>query len=295
MADEQYLALFRRYFWESKNIIFVYSDAIEKITSARENYNAVHSIARGEADVITKTLNEMMISASLAAESQMTRDMWGWTIRLPFKKWGIFCGIEPDGSICCRTKKLPAGAEKDVIGAIAVQRVEENSPTRQTMLVPRDTQVHLIVEQYFDESEQLPARVAISGNEALLALSMPNAQWSEVENLSEKDLIAKFHAILDEGNIEEAPEIEQEAQVDPRLAKIRAQYAHLKSGTALSKGDLKCTHEAVFFYDCRCNTEQMHKVIASLPDSQQKELWAGTNHLEIECPRCGRQHTLIKK
>ncbi len=295
MADEEYLALYRRYLWENKNIIFVYTNAISKITRARENYNAVHNIARGEAPVITKTLNDMMIAASLAAESQMTREMWGWTIRLPFKKWGIFCGIEPNGSICCRTRKLSADAEKDVIGALAIQRVDDNAPVRQSMLIPRDTQVHLLVEQYFDESEQLPARVAISKDEALLALSMPNAAWSEVEKLSEADLIKKFHELLQDGNVEEVKEIEEEAKQDERLAKVRAQYAKLHSGDALSHGELKCTHEAVFYYDCRCDSQQMHKVIERLPESEQKEVWKGTDHLEIECPRCGRKHTIFKK
>ncbi len=285
------LALYRRYFWEKKNIIFVYTASVDKLLASRSNYNTAFTIGASETPDQRRDLEDLMLCASLAAESQMTREMWGWTVRLPFKSYGLFCGVEADGSLCCRTTSLPKAARNDVIGAIAVQRVEENAPVRQTMLIPRDTKIRLIVEQYFDESEQLPARIALSATEGLLALSMPQAAWQEVGDLSEKDLLAKFHTLLSDGEIHEETQVYDEADV---AARVKAQYEKLKSGSALSHGDLKCTHEAVFFYDCRCSGEQMTSMITSLPEAQQKDLWKGTNELSIECPRCGRTHILHK-
>ena len=285
------LALYRRYFWEKKNITFVYTASVDKLFASRDAYNTACGIQAAESADQRRDLEVLMLCASLAAESQMTRDTWGWTVRLPFKAYGLFCGIETDGSLCCRTTNLPAAARDDVVGAIAVQRVENNAPVRQTMLIPRDTDIRLIVEQYFDESEQLPARVALSETEGLLALSMPQAAWNEVEKLSEKELLDKFHKLLTEGEVHEEKQVYDEADV---AARVKAQYEKLKSGSALSHGDLKCTHEAVFFYDCRCSEEQMTRMITSLPQAQQKELWKGTNELSIECPRCGRTHVLHK-
>lgn len=285
------LALYRRYFWEKKNITFVYTASVDKLFASRDAYNTACGIHTAESADQRRDLEVLMLCASLAAESQMTRDTWGWTVRLPFKSYGLFCGIETDGSLCCRTTSLPAAARDDVVGAIAVQRVENNAPVRQTMLIPRDTDIRLIVEQYFDESEQLPARVALSETEGLLALSMPQAAWNEVEKLSEKELLEKFHKLLTEGEVHEEKQVYDEADV---AARVKAQYEKLKSGSALSHGDLKCTHEAVFFYDCRCSEEQMTRMITNLPQAQQKELWKGTNELSIECPRCGRTHVLHK-
>ncbi len=290
---ERPLALYRRYLWEKKNIIFVYTNTADKLVASRDLYNNTCGIPADETPEQRNTLNELILSATLASESQMTREMWGWTIRLPFKAWGLFCGLEADGSVCCRTNKLKPEAAKDVIGAVAVQRVADNGPVRQSMLVPRDTKVHLIVEQYFDESEQLPARIAIQQNEALFALSMPDAQWNEVASLSEPELIARFHELLQDGEVHEETTVKEETE-KTIAERVRAQYEHLRSGDALSHGDLKCTHEAVFFYECRCSEEQMKRVIGGLPAAQQKEIWKGTDHLDIECPRCGRKHIVHK-
>ena len=291
--NERPLALFRRYLWENKNIIFVYTNNADKLVESRSIYNSAASLGLDETTEQQNTAKEIIISAALAAETQMIREMWGWTLRLPFKDWGVFCGVEADGSICCRMTRLKPEAAKDVLGAVAVQRVTDGGPVRQSMLIPRDTTVRLIVEQYFDESEQLPARLALHENEALLALSMPDAHWNEIASLAEADLLKRFHELLQDQNIHEEKNVEDEAEKTV-AQRVRAQYEQLHSGTALSHGDLKCTHEAVFFYDCRCNEEQMKKVISTLSQAHQDELWKDTDHLEIECPRCGRKH-IIKK
>lgn len=288
---ERPLALYRRYFWEKKNIIFVHTASVDKLFASRDAYLAAFGLGCDETSDQRRDLETLILSASLAAESQMTRDTWGWTVRLPFKSYGLFCGVETDGSLCCRTTALPKAARHDVVGAIAVQRVEANTPVRQTMLIPRDTQIHQIVEQYFEESEQLPARLALSTTEGLLALSMPQADWQEVANLSEQALLEKFHALLAVGEVQAAHPVHDAADI---AARVKAQYAQHKSGSALFQGDLKCTHEAVFFYACRCSEEQMTQMITHLPEAQQKELWKGTQELSIECPRCGRTHILHK-
>ena len=85
-------------------------------------------------------------------------------------------------------------AAHEEIGAI----MHTGAAVRQTSLIPRDTSSLYLVEQYFDESEQLPARIAIGDGEAVMALSMPNAKWDEVASLSQADLLALYHKVAAE-------------------------------------------------------------------------------------------------
>ncbi len=59
--------------------------------------------------------------------------------------------------------------------------------------------------------------------------------------------------------------------------------------------EIKKLEEVLLFYECRCNDEMILNMITGLPEKQRKELWAGQEKLEIECPRCSRSFTLHKR
>lgn len=287
------LALYRRFFWEDKNISWVYTSALDQLFASRTRYfedcaMAQHMLGKVE----QREVDDLIAAATLAAESQVDRDAWGWTIRLPLKPWGIFCAVEPEGMVCARFSHLPPETAQDPIGGFAVQRVAPDSPVRQSSLIPCAESTHFLVEQYFDESEQLPARIAIRGNEALMALSTPDADWDIVKTLPENDLLALFHELIRE---EPAPEMPVDPSLSDTARKIKAQFAAAKGIPIGSMvGDLKLMHEAVFFYGCSCDIDKIRAMINNLPADQQEELWAGTQTLDIQCPRCGRTYVLAK-
>lgn len=281
------LALYRRYLWESRNISWIYTPDVDKLLASRQQYNETFQIADQELSQIQRQeLQDLMIGATLASESQVERDMWGWTVRIPLKPWGLFCGVEPEGMVCTRFLHLPPAASEDPVGSFAIQRVTADAPVRQTSLIPRDTSARYLVEQYFDESEQLPARIAIVNNEALMALSMPDAEWSIVDNLKESDLLALFHELLKETD----PVFQPSASTASE--KLRQQFAAVRGSVGTLQGDLKIMHEAVYYYGCRCDETNIRQMLDNLPEAQRTALWGDLPALEIECPRCGRKHTI---
>ncbi len=283
------LALYRRYLWESKNISWIYTPDVDKLLASRQQYNeAFHIEDQDLSQAQQRELHDLMIGATLASESQVERDMWGWTVRIPLKPWGLFCGVEPEGMVCTRFSHLPKAAADDPVGSFAIQRVTADAPVRQTSLIPRDTSARYLVEQYFDESEQLPARIAIVNNEALMALSMPDADWSLVDNLKESDLLALFHELL-----KETEPVSQPA-ANTASEKLKQQFAAAKGSVGTVQGDLKIMHEAVYYYGCRCDESNIRQMLDNLPEAQRTALWGDLSSLEIECPRCGRKH-IIKR
>lgn len=288
------LALLSRYFWEDKNISWIYTNQLDRLISSRSSYyEHYHQPLAALDPKPQREVDDLLFSAVLASESQVDKDMWGWTIRIPMKPWGLFCGVEPEGAVCGRFSMLAREAEEDPVGSFAVQRVIAGSPVRQTSLIPRDISTKYLVEQYFDESEQVPARIAIIGNEAVMALSSPDAAWNLVEKLKEPELLALFHELKQETDSQ--PTYQNDASLSETAQKIKQQFAAVKGRIVGSMhGQLKFMHEAVYYYGCRCSQDQMRQMIDHLPQSHQDELWQDSNTMEIECPRCGIKHTICR-
>lgn len=288
------LALYRRFLWESKNISWIYTSGISQLLASRKMYFESCSMAQHLLnDAQQREVDDLIVAATLAAESQVERDAWGWTIRIPLKPWGLFCGVEPEGMVCARFNNLDPAAAQDPIGMFAVQRVSADAPVRQSSLIPCDVSARFLVEQYFTESEQLPARIAIKGNEGLMALSMPNAEWDIVKDLSEADMLSLFHELLRES--EPAEQLRQDSELSEKARQIKEKFAEAKGQEIGSLiGDLKLMHEAVFFYGCRCDIHQISQMLARLSASDQEALWQGSDSLEVQCPRCGRTHVVTR-
>ncbi len=250
------LCLYTRYFWSERKLILVYAKT-EKLFESMHRYLRLNAMSICHYSEKQRTaFDELIVSASLSAASQVERDYWGWTLRLPFANWGLFCAVDPEGMVCAKISPLAREAA-DVLGKVAVQRQIAEAPLRQSMLIPDSESALLTVEQYYRESEQLPARIAMKDGEALMILSMPEGDWEGLETASQAELLAAFHE-ANEG------------------------------------GSLQKSYEYVFYYDCRCDVKQMHGVVSSLPEAEQDYLWGDEGELHIECPRCGKRYNLMR-
>ena len=81
---DKHLALYRRYLWESKNITWVYTAHVDELLASRRDYYRACGMDEPVLNADQqREIDDLMISATLASESQVARDMWGWTIRIP--------------------------------------------------------------------------------------------------------------------------------------------------------------------------------------------------------------------
>jgi redox-regulated HSP33 family molecular chaperone len=60
----------------------------------------------------------------------------------------------------------------------------------------------------------------------------------------------------------------------------------------IADGQWKPIGEFLVFYECRCDHAMIDRMLDTLTPEQQENLWAGSDTLTIECPRCGRSYTL---
>jgi redox-regulated HSP33 family molecular chaperone len=63
---------------------------------------------------------------------------------------------------------------------------------------------------------------------------------------------------------------------------------------ACGRDKITLLQEMLLFYECPCNIEMIRKIIQSLPEDQQNELWGTLDHLEVLCPRCSRKYLISR-
>ena len=140
-----------------------------------------------------------------------------------------------------------------------VQRQKPGSEITQSNFSLKNSSPVKAAEQYFEESEQNLVRIAVNQKgDAVLIQALPGGSFEKISSLSDDDLIA-LCAKMSQNN------------------------------------KIKKLEEVLLFYECRCDDEMILNMITSLPEKQRKELWAGQEKLEIECPRCSRNFTLHKR
>lgn len=251
------LCLCTRYYWSEKKINCVYAQT-EKLFSSMQQYLRLNAMSISHyTQKQSAAFDELMVGAMLAAASQVERDYWGWTLRLPFADWGLFCAVDPEGMVCGKISPL-SKEQADVLGKVSVQRQLAEGPLRQSNLIPDSESAILTLEQYFTESEQLPARFAIQDLQAVMFLSMPDAAWGDLAEVSQSILLAQFHEALATDKLEKA-------------------------------------YEYVFFYDCRCSEKQMRTILGTLPVEEQDYVWGEDGAVQIECPRCSKRYHLVRE
>ncbi len=137
---------------------------------------------------------------------------------------------------------------------VAVQRQAKDSPATQSHFSLFTHDPIEAVERYFAESEQTLIRIAVDdkGKGALLR-PLPNGRFDEIDGLTDSELISRCFSLAEEGKI-----------------------------TLLE--------EMLLFYECPCDMQMITKMIRSIPEEEQKELWGNLNQLEVSCPRCSRKY-----
>jgi len=177
--------------------------------------------------------------------------------------WSLSIPGSPVGLFCAiEPEGMMSGriiqTEKDNNNAV-VQRQKPGSEVTQSSFSLKSSSPIKAAEQYFEESEQNLVRIAVNEKgDGVLIHALPGGNFEKINSLSDDDLIA-LCIYMSKNN------------------------------------EIKKLEEVLLFYECRCNDEMILNMITSLPEKQRKDLWAGQEKLEIECPRCSRNFTLHKR
>lgn len=144
-------------------------------------------------------------------------------------------------------------------GLIAVQRQKPGEPIVESRFEPVSTDSVRAVELYFELSVQTPTRIAVADDgRGVLVQLIPGGDFARVAAIDDVEL--------------------------------------LELADSLTAGDeLKLLDEILLFYECRCSDDLVLDMVKSMPEEQQLEVWADTDEIEIECPRCGREFVVRRK
>ncbi len=253
MEFPEHLAPYNRYLWSPWNLIVVTGEA-EKLWRGREEYAARHSITRDAAEPAA-LVSRLLAAAGLAAVSLAEREFWGWSVSLPGRGDGLFCGAEPEGMLCGRWLAASTRAG----GLCVVQRQAEKLPLAQSHVTIITQDPVEAVERYFEVAEQTLIRIAVDGGgRCALLRPLPGGVFDAVNGLSDAALIETVFS-------------------------------------SAGSGRMKLLEEVVLFYGCPCSREKIEAMVRALPADQQHELWGDLARLEITCPRCGRLHTFSRR
>lgn len=252
MKESPYLSHFYRYLWEETGLLVVIGEG-SLIFKGQKAYNEKYRIAAPEPEC-TVQLNRLLVAAGLAAVSLAERESWGWSLNIPGSLKGYFCAVEPEGMICGRMLESKPSARTAV-----VQRQKRGEPLMQSNFEAPESDPVEAVESYFEEAEQVFARVAVNDEyKGALVRALPGGRFSELDGLSDEEMVLRCHSL-------------------PATA------------------NMKILDEVLLFYLCRCDDEMIMNMIGNLPEQERRELWGNREMLEIECPRCGRGFVIRRK
>jgi len=200
MKTNMHLAHYFRYHWEQPNLIVVTGEA-EEIWNGYSAYRNRYEIPEAEPES-TAMLKRLFAAAGLAAVSLAEAERWGWSVTFPQSSTGLFCGIEPEGSVC--GKVLESDPLKNLV---VVQRQGKKSPMTQSHFSLMTHDPVEAVERYFEEAEQTLIRIAVDGQgRGALLRPMPGGNFDDISGLSDDELIARCFGLAADGAIKKLDE-----------------------------------------------------------------------------------------
>jgi hypothetical protein len=111
-----------------------------------------------------------------------------------------------------------------------------------------------IFEQYFDHSEQWPARFFGYENDTFVMLSaLPDIDAGWIKSVTPSETVVLC--------------------TDPELLALE---------------------ERTVTFGCQCDTERVHRIVRGLFAGREEDLFKGEPRVEVQCPRCGRAYWMTR-
>ncbi|MDQ6860043.1 MAG: Hsp33 family molecular chaperone HslO [Verrucomicrobiota bacterium] len=199
-------------------------------------------------------LKEALAALTLHCASRPWNEAWAWTIHFQEPLLNLFVtGDNRRGIIVGQI--FTENVKDDGRNLFCADLVKEREGSRRSAIEFTQRSPFAIVEEYYAQSEQRPARYFQHGPEDFVMISaQPGCDLDWLHNLDAE--------------------------------KIRA-----FDGTET----LSLLEQRVYHWGCGCSQERMFSILAPIMRSNPAELFGEESVLRISCPRCGALHTITRE
>jgi molecular chaperone Hsp33 len=199
-------------------------------------------------------LKETLAALTLHCASRPWNEAWAWTIHLQDPLVNLFVtGDNRRGIIVGQL--FTENVKQDGRNLFYADLVRERGESRRSAIQFTEPTPFGIVEQFYDQSEQRPARYFRHGPEDFVMISaQPGCD------------LAWFHNLDDE--------------------KIR----RLDEAETLS-----LLEQRTYRWSCGCSQERMFSILAPIMRKDAAALFGDDDLIKLSCPRCGARHTITRE
>lgn len=241
----------RTYFVRGRNALLARADFGELYVDYYLHQGQLGSLHAPAYDALLK---ETLAALTLHCASRPWNESWAWTIHLQDPLINLFVtGDNRRGDIV--GQMFTENVKEDGRNIFYADVVRERNEPRRSATHFVGHEPFRIVEQFYDQSEQRPARFFQHGPEDFVMISAQpdcDLEW--------------LHALTDES--------------------VRA----LDQTETLS-----LLEQRTYRWACGCSQDRMFSVLAPIMRKDAQALFGNDDLIKISCPRCGARHTITRE
>lgn len=199
-------------------------------------------------------LKETLAALTLHCASRPWNETWAWTIHLHEPLMNLFVtGDNRRGMIVGQI--FTDNVKEDGRNLFYADLVRERGEPRRSAIQFTGSEPFGIVEQFYDQSEQRPARYFRFGPEDFVMISaQPGCDLAWFYNLDDEKI-----RVLDQAE------------------------------------QLSLLEQRTYRWSCGCSQERMFSILAPIMRADAAGLFGDSDVIKISCPRCGARHTITRE
>ncbi|MFL6530216.1 MAG: Hsp33 family molecular chaperone HslO [Chthoniobacterales bacterium] len=199
-------------------------------------------------------LKEALAALTLHCASRPWNESWAWTIHFHRPLINLFVAGDNRRAIIVG-QIFTENVKDDGRNLFSADMVKEREGSRRSAIEFQQRSPFAIVEEYYAQSEQRPARYFQNGPEDFVMISAQpgcDLDW--------------FHALDEE-----------------------------KIGSLDDHETLSLLEQRQYQWGCGCSQERMFPILAPIMRSDPAGLFGDESAIRISCPRCGALHTITRE
>lgn len=199
-------------------------------------------------------LKDALAGITLHLASRPQNELTAWTINLQQPRLNLFVtGDSQRGNVTGRV--FTSGVKASPHNLFFSQVTRPHSPIRQSTVEIEGLDVFRMIEQYYAQSEQLPARLfRLDDEQMVMVVAQPDVDMTWFEGLD------------------------------------RSRIETLAADETLSRLETRRYH-----FGCGCTLDLIYSVLAPVARRSLDDLYQGEDALQVQCPRCSGVFTATRE